>query len=52
MPSGDINPEEQSPEGIYTDTDTDIYTDIYPNTYIDYTQVHTQTYTPAKQGRT
>ena len=23
MPSGDINPEEQSPEGIYTDTDTD-----------------------------
>ena len=41
MPSGDCSSGFMSPEGIYTDTDTDIYTDIYPNTYIDYTQVHT-----------
>ena len=29
MPSGDINPEEQSPEGIYTDIYPNICTDIY-----------------------
>ena len=29
MPSGDINPGEQSPEGIYTDIYPNICTDIY-----------------------